>query len=280
MTSSGRPRQNRLWWSRRFVGQWMRRARRSVLAAGCGISLAAGVWYGIPCALHLTRLHPYFAVSRMELDGNRRLSRREVLQWAGVNEDTSIWDATPHIMRMRLLSHPWIRHAQVQRQFPNRLSISVDERRPVAIVRLGELNYVDRGGHILGPLRDGDSPDLPLITGLESPQAAAFVPIGVHRALRLLRLCERLSCFDAISEVHVDRNRGMSVFPLRTPVAVVLGWGDWREKLTRSARVLAVWEGQVGRLVAVDVSFRGLAVVKLHEEHRPAAERPKKGVRV
>lgn len=280
MTSSGRSRKNRLWWSRGFFGRWLSRARLSILAAVCGSGLAAALWYGVPGALYLSRGHAYFTVSRLELEGNRRLSRREVLQWAGISAHTSIWDAHPDLVKARLLSHPWIWNVKVQREFPNRLSISVEERRPVAIVRLEELNYVDRGGHVLGPLREGDSPDFPLITGLDGPEATEFVSVGVHRALRFLRLCERSNGFDAISEVRVDRDRGLTVFPLRRPVAVVLGWGGWREKLARSARVLAVWEGQMNRVSAVDVSFRGMAVVKLHEEQRPATVRPKKGLRV
>src|SRR5207253_2665587 len=119
-----------------------------------------------------------------------------------------------------------------------------------------------------------DSRDFPLITGIEG--TSAFAPTAVHRALQLLRVCERIQCFDALSEVHVDRDRGVTVFPRRTAVAVVLGWGGWREKLTRSARVFAVWEGQVGRLAAVDVTLRDLVVVKLHEEHYPASGRPGK----
>lgn len=259
----------------------LQRLRHTSLAAACGVSLAVGLWYGGPRALALAKSHSYFALSVIELDGNLRLSRNEVLQWAGVNAHTSVWDATPDLVRLRLLSHPWIRRATVQREFPNRLTISVEERRPVAIVRLHELNYVDRGGRVLGPLREGDSPDFPLITGLENPVAADFVPVGVHRALRFLRLCERTAnCFDAVSEVRVDRHRGLTVFPLRTPVTVVLGWGSWRDKLARSARVLAVWEGQVGRLAAVDVSFRDLVVVKLREESRPTGARVRKGVRI
>ena len=280
MTSSGRARKNRLGWSRRLVGRWLSRARFSMLAAVCGCGLAAVLWYGVPGALHLARGHAYFSISNIELEGNRRLSRREVLHWAGITVHTSVWDAPPDLVRTRLLSHPWIRNVKVQREFPNRLSISVEERRPVAIVRLDELNYVDRGGHVLGPLREGDSPDFPLITGLDSPAAAEFVSVGVHRALRFLRLCERFRGFDAISEVRVDRERGLTVFPQRRTVAVVLGWGGWREKLARSARVLAVWEGQMNRVAAVDVSFRGMAVVKLHEEPPPATLRAKKGLRV
>ena len=259
---------------------WVQRGLRSLLAAACGMSLAVAVWYGVPRLVQAIIAHPYFALTSIQVEGNRRLSRAELLQWVGINQSTSVWQAAPDVVRMRLLAHPWIRRAYVQREFPNRLQVEIVERRPAAIVRLAELNYVDRSGRIMGPLRDGDSPDFPLITGLEDVQSSGFMPVAVHRALRFLRLCERMNCFDALSEVHVDRDRGITVFPLRTAVAVVLGWGSWREKLARSARVFAAWEGQVGRLAAVDVSFREMVVVKLHEEHRPAAVRSKKAMRV
>jgi cell division protein FtsQ len=228
----------------------------------------------------LAKGHRYFALTNVEVDGNRRITRGETLKWAGVNESTSIWDAAPDLVRLRLQSHPWVRRVSVQREFPNRLKIEIKERQPVAIVRLGELSYVDRNGHILGTLRDGDSPDFPLITGLEEAEPSGFGPVGVHRALRLLRQCQRLDCFDAISEVHVDRNRGITVFPLRPAAAVVLGWGSWREKLARSARVFAAWEGQVERLAVVDVSFRGIVVVKLRAERPAAGRSAKKALRV
>lgn len=271
---------NRRWRVRPLTLSWAAREWRRLLAAACGISLAAGVWYGVPRVLQLIITHRYFALTNIELDGNRRITRSELLHWAGIDESTSVWQVPPDRVRMRLRAHPWIQRANVGREFPNRLKIEVTERRPVAMVRLGELNYVDRSGRILGRLHAGDSPDFPVITGLEDLESSGFMPVAVHRALRFLRLCERMSCFDAISEIHVDVDRGITVFPLRTAVAVVLGWGSWREKLARSARVFAAWEGQAGRLAAVDVSFRGIVVVKLHEERCPAAVRSKKAMRV
>ena len=272
----GRARKRNAWLRRRWphivvVGRnWV---GRSSLAAACGITLAAAVWYGIPAGLHWAKSHPYFAIAKVELDGNRRLTRPDVLEWIGVQEGASVWDAMPSELQMRLESHPWIQRAGVLREFPRRVSITVQERRPVAVVRLDTLNYVDRAGHVLGPLRDDDSRDFPLITGFEDEAARGFAPIGIHRALQFLGRCERLGCFDGVSELHVNAHRGVTVFPLRTAVAVVLGWGSWREKLARSARVLAAWDGQWGRGAAVDVSFRELVVVKLREEHRPAARR-------
>ncbi len=257
---------------------WVRRVGLSAVAAVCGMTLATVLWGPVESLVQVARSHPYFSLSSVEIRGNHRLSREEVLQWAGVQEGTSIWDAVPGTLQLRLQSHPWIAQASAQRDFPSHLRLRVRERIPAAIVRFGELMYVDREGHVLGMLRPDDTRDLPVITGLEGTDAHGFTSIAIHRALQLLHWCARANCFDTISEVHIDRYRGVTVFPLRTAVAVVLGWGSWHEKLARTGRVFAAWEGQVERLAVVDVSYRDIVVIKLQEEHRlPAVRKPKRG---
>ncbi len=261
--------------------EWIRRGRLSAVAALCGVGLAAAFWSAAPRALQWAKQHPYFALNQVTVEGNRRLTRDEVLRWAGVDEGMSIWDAAPNIVRMGLQSHPWIQRVTVRRDFPHGLLIDVRERHPVAIARLDQLTYVDRGGQLLGPLCDDDSLDYPIITGLDGLTTQGFGSIALHRALQLLRQCERIGCLEGVSEIHVDRYRGVTMFPLHPAVAVVLGWGSWRDKLGRLARVFAAWDGQVARLAAVDVSFRRLVVVKLREQTHPAPRRsPKRGVRV
>lgn len=272
----------RFWkgWPRGSWANHWRRARLGALGALSGIGLAAAVWYGVPWAVPRITSHPYFATT-IEMDGNRRLSRSEVLEWAQLHDGMSVWDAAPSVVRARLQSHPWIERVHVQRDLPNRLMLRVQERRPVAIARLDQLYYVDRSARFLGPLQSDDSRDLTVITGLEPAATRPFATVGVHRALQLLRLCERISCFEGLSEIHIDRHRGATLFPLHMPVAIVVGWGGWREKLARSGRAIAAWRGQATRLATVDVSFRDLVVVKLREEQSPAPVRsPKRGLRV
>src|SRR5262249_37104079 len=219
------------------------RILRGTLAALCGVGLAGLLWEGAPVLTQAIKSHRYFALATIDVEGNRRLDRAEILQWAGAHEGMSVWDAAPGVLRVRLQSHPWIQYVSVERAFPRRVSINVHERHPVAIAQLDELQYVDDSGRLLGPLRDDDSRDLPIITGLDHGGDGSFTTIAVHRALQLLRSCTRIGCVDAVSEIHVDRDRGVTLFPMRPAVAVKLGWGNWREKLARAARVFAVWEG-------------------------------------
>lgn len=251
--------------------RWVRRLRTPAGMAMCALALVGPGAYGVYRTVGLVRSHPYFALTSIDIDGNRWVDRREILQWAGIAEGSSIWEAGPTLLRARLLRHPRIERVMVRREFPNRLVITVRERRPVAIVHLDQLQYVDRSGCLFGPLRDEDSRDLPLITGLEDAGSRDFVAIGVHRALRLSRLYERMNGAGTLSEIHLDRQAGVTIFPQRVAVAVVLGWGGWQEKLGRVARVLKAWEGQEARLAAVNASFRDIVVVRLHEEHQPPA---------
>jgi len=251
----------------------------TVLSALAGVALASLAWYGGPIAWDTIKAHPYFAVPNIEVDGNLRLSRQEILEWAGIADGMSIWDAPPGALRLRLQKNPWVERARVRREFPNELSIHLQERRPVALAQLETLSYVDRRGHVLGPLRQDDSRDFVIITGLR--EADDFAAIGLHRAVKLLRLCERLNCFESVSEVQVDRQRGLAVFPMHVSVEIVLGWGGWRGKLARSGRVLAAWHSRLDQLATIDVSFQDIAVVRLRQAENPAQQLPaKRGTRI
>ncbi len=270
------------WRVARWVPEaWRRRVGGSLLAAAVGVAVAWAAWLGVPRAIHAVKTHPYFAVRSIEVDGNRRLDRSTVLEWARVSVGQSAWDAAPNTVRRRLLLHPWVLTATVHRVFPQRLEIVIRERRPVAIVVADGLRYVDQYGQLLGKLDAGDSRDFPVITGLDAPEAAGFLAAGVHRALQVLRRCERLQVLDPVSEIRVERDRGITIFSQQVPVAVSLGWGNWGTKLARAQRVLTAWEQQVARLAVVDVSFRDQVVVKFKEGGEPpAAPEARRGVKV
>lgn len=245
----------------RWRRRWLRLKRRVLLLLSI-VSAAGAVVLG-PRVIHAAREHPYFRVEALEIEGIRRLSRQDVEKWLNWKNGTSIWAVDPHALRARLQDHPWVRGATVHRVLPRRVYVRVRERRPMALLLShGTFQYIDRKGRVLGALLPGEAPDLPVISGIGEFQDRELSSLHVHRALQLLRICERLQCFDDVSEVHISE-RGLVVVPLRTRVTVVLGWGNLQEKLQRSARVFAAWEGRIEQVRQVDVSLPRIAVVKL-----------------
>ncbi|MCX8073162.1 MAG: FtsQ-type POTRA domain-containing protein [Candidatus Binatia bacterium] len=256
---------------------WLRTLVRASAVILLVLALALSSQHAPPL-LNSVRHHPYFRVSTVEIEGNRRVPREQLVEWIHWQDDVSIWDIDPDTLTARLAQHPWVRGATVQRIFPRRVRIQVRERRPVALVQVAKgFQYVDRTGKVLGPVHSGEAPDLPIISGVDQFKERELSSLHVHRALQLLRICERLQCFDSISQVQIGR-KGLVVIPVRNRVAVVLGWGGFAEKLRRSARVFAMWEGQVDRLRVLDLSFPKVAVLKVAPEERvtPSSRKTKR----
>jgi len=255
-------------------------ALRTVARVGGGVLVLAGAWSVHDRVWTAIRNHPYFQVTELEIHGTGPLlSVPEVRAWLGDSDQLSVWDASPVRLRKRLESHPLIDRATVQRQFPNRLEIEVRERRPEAIALLDQLYYVDRSGRLLMPLAGENGRDYPVITGLVEDTAPGYRTWAFRRAMRLLRLCARMSCLTGVSEVHLDRERGVELYPVYPKVSLVLGWGSWREKLTRAVRVLETWAGYTDRLASVDARYRNQVVVKLRAPATGPA-RPRGGEKV
>jgi cell division septal protein FtsQ len=246
------------------------RVRSPFIAAFCG-TLALAIWSVHQPVWAALRTHPYFAVKDLRIEGaGPLLSQEEILAWVGIDERAAIWDLPPVRVQRRLEAHPLIAEAAIYREFPDRFEIEIRERRPEAIAALDQLYYIDREGTLLRALSPRNNPDFPIVTGLTPETPPGYRSFALRRAQRLLRLCERMSCLGGISEVHLDSERGVVVYPVTRRVQVTLGWGSWRQKLRRAEQVLDEWRGHAEQLAGIDLRFRNQAVVRV----RKAAEEP------
>jgi len=253
---------------------------RSMIVPVATVGMLLGAWSIHGPVWTALRRHPYFQVTEVVIRGaGPLLSPRDVREWLGEPDTLSVWDASPVRLRKRLESHPLIGRALVRRDFPNRLEIDVHERRPEAIALLDRLYYIDRSGRLLTPLTAEHERDYPVITGLMEDAAPGYRTWAFRRAMRLLRLCERMACAVGVSEVHLDRDNGVELYPVSPKVALILGWGSWREKLTRTSRVLESWDGYADRLASVDARYRNQVVIKMRSPGANGA-RPRDGEKV
>ena len=239
------------------------RALSVALPGALAIGLALAAW---PHVRGAAARHPYFAVREVVVRDHHRLPADEVRAAAGIEPGMSIRDVDAGAAEARLAAHRWIRSARVRRELPHRVVIEVREERPLAIVALedgkGEY-YVSSHGHLFAPVEASDARDFPYLTGLaraDLKDGERFGPRALHRALALLRQSGSL----AVSEVHVDRVRGLTLLPVRPSVPIELGWSGFAAKLARLPRVLTLWAGREGAIVAVNLRFDDEVIVRTH----------------
>jgi cell division protein FtsQ len=242
------------------------------LAVATGILAAAGVvfaavTYGPPVAAAIAD-HPYFAVAEIVVTPTRHVRAGSLLESVALRPGVSLWRVDPEALATGLEGQPWIRRARVRREFPRRLIVDLVERKPAAILYLDQLYYVDSTGVAFVRVGERDPLDLPFVTGVEAAIVADERPFARHairQALRVLQLMQAAGLPFRVSEVHIEREQGITVFPIEPRVALTFGWSGFKTKLTRLGRVLQDFRGREGQIREIDLTMGSSAVVRLRQ---------------
>lgn len=251
----------------RGLGAIRRPSRRILaLAALAAVTAAAAVGYA-PLRAWGVR-HPYFAVAEIVVAPTAHVRSGALLQWVGLKPGVGIWSVDPGALAARLERHPWIRRASVRREFPRRLVVQVEEREPAAIVLIDQLYYIDRSGVVFARVSPEETLDLPFVTGIEAAVLAGERPFPRHairQALKLLQLMRGAGLPFRVSEVHIEREQGITVFPVEPRVAFVFGWNRFPLKLARLGRVLGAFAGRETEIREIDLTYAAQAVIRLRQ---------------
>ncbi|MBC5825243.1 MAG: FtsQ-type POTRA domain-containing protein [Candidatus Eremiobacteraeota bacterium] len=109
----------------------MRALRRT-----CGAVLAAGLAYAAGWAGMRETADPRFALQTIAVSGARRTGALQVISAAALPRGQNIWLLRVGPAEARIRALPWILAVTISRGWPNRVSISVSERVPVARIVL------------------------------------------------------------------------------------------------------------------------------------------------
>ena len=111
----------------------------SVAAAGTAAAAKAG-WEKLSRS-------PRFQIVRIEIEGNRNLSRAEIEASLQLEAESNLLATNVGALRQKLETLSWVRRAEVGRDLPGTLKIRIDERTPVVLSQPCERGSgVDKGG--------------------------------------------------------------------------------------------------------------------------------------
>jgi len=160
------------------VSDQRQQARRERLVSRGRCALRVGQWIVGLAALAwgltmVTRemgpvLQGWLEIREVEVEGIHHVTKPEVLERLVLNPGMGLHQVSTAFLAERVRTHAWIKEATVERRPPHLLHVTVLERTPAAIIRMGADHWLsDEGGYLLAKLGRQDDQTLPLLTGLD-----------------------------------------------------------------------------------------------------------------
>ncbi|HLJ52982.1 MAG TPA: FtsQ-type POTRA domain-containing protein [Rhizomicrobium sp.] len=137
-----------------------------------------------------------FGISQVHLAGNRRVPPEAILAALGFELGQSIFTVDIQAARQRLEKLDWVASADVQRRYPDDISVRIVEKLPFALWQSpGGVYVVERNGKVITANGIGESQHLPLLLGDGGSSAADIVDaVAQHRSLEArVRAYQRVS---------------------------------------------------------------------------------------
>lgn len=244
-----------------------RRFLRKTARVCVGFLLVTVLWVVCAEVYEIVTTATPFRLERIEISRTKRLSRDEIIALAGVKLGDPLLRLDLRRMADHMEKNPWIETLKIRRRLPAALSIEVSEREPVAVVNMGYLYYLDTKAEIFKPLTEGDRLDFPIVTGI-SGEDLAKDPAGskemLQSALGIMELLRSGTVFrlEDISEIHLDKGYGITLFTAKGGIPVKLGSDDFSGKLARFSRIYRDLTAQIASLEYIDLNYSDKIVVK------------------
>jgi cell division protein FtsQ len=159
-------------------------ARLAQIPQGAGVTgslllLGATLCYGAVAGGHMAAVADWlkgardnaanglgFGIAAVSVSGGSQVSHEQALALAGVTGRSSLLFFDAECARARLVANPWIADAAVLKLYPDRLLITITERRAFALwQRSGQVSVIAEDGTVLQPFVDGRYRGLPLVVG-------------------------------------------------------------------------------------------------------------------
>ncbi len=114
-----------------------------------------------------------FAVREIFVEGRYETGRKELLQALRLKRGAPILAFDPSAAKDRVEALPWVRSAVIERQLPDVVHLSLNERRPMALwQRDGRFSLIDTRGETI-PLKNIDQfANLIVVIGKDAPRHA------------------------------------------------------------------------------------------------------------
>lgn len=178
----------------------------------------------------------YFALKTLEVQGNSRLSSKQILEIAELTQGANTLALSIDAVEQALSLNPWVEKVSVTRVLPGGLIIRIREKTPAFwVLHQGALHYADAFGRIIAPVIPGKFASLPTLEVEPGAEEATAALPDLVKSLGDSQLPLNLA---SVSLVRLSAARGVEVYVEETRLKISIGLEEWLANLQRLCRTL------------------------------------------
>lgn len=208
-----------------------------------------------------------FRVTELRLVGGRMVTERQALDLAGLRQGINLLAFNAGAAEKKIAAHPWVEKARIKKRWPSGVLVELQEYVPFALIHQaqdageGRLHYIDYAGHVIAPVREGDSLDFPVISDVEAEDIAGGSLAGrAGGALQLLHFAARgnaLLPLQSVSEVRISAERGLVLYLADHPFPIYFGDEHLQSNFDKLLQVLRQLydSGEINQVSALEMAY-------------------------
>ena len=209
----------------------------------------------------------------IDVTGMENVTKAQIMEVMGADIGRNLFFIPLAQQKAQLEQIPWVESASVMRFVPNRLSVEIHERTPVAFARVGpRISLIDAGGTLM-ELPQKHKYSFPVILGMNPGE-----PLST-RAPRMKAYNELVQDLDSggarysqdLSEVDLTdlENLKVRVNDPAGDVLVELGSSDYLKRYKTYVSHVQEWRQQFQKLESVNLRYDNQVIVNPDMEGRP-----------
>jgi len=206
-------------------------------------------------------------LASVQVEGTRYLDADRVMRSAGLTPGEDLFAIDLERARQQLLLDPRVAAAELHRKPLRSVKVRIVEREPVLLVDHGVPWEIDGTGHLMPPLENGVTADVPLLVGPHLaglPGGCQVDRVEVRRGLAWVRAlsAEELQLSGQLSEVDVSDAARTGLTLLDGTRVVAGGWPPGAPRLSALRVVIADLRQRGTTAGEVDLRFDNQVIVR------------------
>ncbi|OQX85940.1 hypothetical protein B6D60_07055 [candidate division KSB1 bacterium 4484_87] len=228
------------------------------------LAVIGGIFY-------LLHVNGAFKLRAVQISGNHYVTKEDIARLIDIDFSKDLFQIDVDSIQRSLTRHPMVRSVVVSRSYPSVLKIKIAEHQLVAGVAGSEIVAASDTKKLIFDYPAEALYDLPVITGIhfKYDDTGKRVPENDELLAYCIAILKKIRekdpvLYTDISELHYDKDAGISFFLKDNNLPVILGKGKIAARLNGFSALYhqKLRRKQLKDVLAIDARFRGQIVIK------------------